>query len=68
MTMPIGPSFIALQVRDLAASTAFYKGVFGFTAQDRNPPGAVVFSTKPIALALREPLRPFPLPNPAPGS
>ncbi|MGF7160167.1 putative enzyme related to lactoylglutathione lyase [Rhodoligotrophos appendicifer] len=60
MTMLIGPSFIALQVRDLAASVAFYKDVFGFAAQDRNPPGAVVFTTKPIALALREPLRPLP--------
>lgn len=60
MTMPIGPSFIALQVRDLATSAAFYKDVFGFTPADRNPPGAVVFTTRPIALALREPLRPLP--------
>lgn len=60
MTTPIGPSFIALQVRDLAASTAFYAEVFGFTKADRNPPGAVVFTTSPIALALREPLRPLP--------
>lgn len=60
MTMPIGPSFIALQVRDLAASTKFYREIFGFAAQERNPPGAVVFATKPIALALREPLRPLP--------
>lgn len=60
MTTPIGPSFIALQVRDLAVSAAFYKDVFGFTTQDRNPPGAVVFTTKPIALALREPLHLLP--------
>ncbi|GHA30034.1 glyoxalase [Devosia pacifica] len=60
MTMPIGPSFIALQVRDLAASTAFYADVFGFAAGDRNPPGAVVFTTSPIALAIREPIRPLP--------
>jgi predicted enzyme related to lactoylglutathione lyase len=60
MTTPIGPSFIALQVRDLAASAAFYKGVFGFAAQERNPPSAVVFTTTPIALALREPIRPLP--------
>lgn len=60
MTTPIGPSFLALQVRDLAVSTKFYKEVFGFTAQERNPPGAVVFTTTPIALALREPLRPLP--------
>lgn len=60
MTTLVGPSFIALQVRNLAASTTFYKEVFGFAAGDRNPPGAVVFTTKPIALALREPLRPLP--------
>jgi predicted enzyme related to lactoylglutathione lyase len=60
MTTPIGPSFIALQVRDLAASAKFYRDVFGFKVGDHNPPGAVIFSTKPIALALREPLRPLP--------
>lgn len=60
MTTPIGPSFIALQVRDLAASSAFYRDVFGFVAQERNPPGAFVFTTSPIALALREPIRPLP--------
>lgn len=64
MTIPIGPSFIALQVRNLAASTAFYKDVFGFTTGGRNPPGAVVFNTRPIALALREPLRPLPATGP----
>jgi len=58
--MPIGPSFIALQVRDLAASTRYYKDVFGFDTNARNPPGAIVFRTSPIALALREPLRPLP--------
>lgn len=60
MTTPIGPSFVALQVRNLVAATAFYEDVFGFTAQQRNPPGAVVFTTTPIALALREPIRPLP--------
>lgn len=60
MTMPIGPSFIALQVRDLATSVQFYKDVFGFDAEARNPPGATVFKTKPIALALRDPIRPLP--------
>jgi predicted enzyme related to lactoylglutathione lyase len=60
MTIPIGPSFIALQVRDLAKSAAFYRDVFGFTVADGSPPGAVVFTTKPIALALREPVRPLP--------
>jgi predicted enzyme related to lactoylglutathione lyase len=58
--MPIGPSFLALQVRNLAASAAFYQDVFGFVPTDRAPPGAVVFGTKPIALALREPVQPLP--------
>lgn len=64
MTTLIGPSFIALQVRDLQASAAFYENVFGFNVADGSPPGAVVFATKPIALALREPLRPLPVNGP----
>jgi predicted enzyme related to lactoylglutathione lyase len=60
MTTPIGPDFVALQVRDLAASAQFYKDVFGFEAEGRSPPGAVVLKTRPIPLALREPLRPLP--------
>src|ERR1700722_4016610 len=54
MTMPIGPDFIALQVRDLAASAQFYKDVFGFEVEAQSPPGAVVLKAKPISLALRE--------------
>jgi predicted enzyme related to lactoylglutathione lyase len=60
MTMPIGPDFIALQVRDLAASAQFYKDVFGFEPENQSPPGAVVLKSQPIALALREPLHPLP--------
>ncbi|WP_428422855.1 VOC family protein [Methylibium sp.] len=60
MTTPIGPDFIALQVRDLAASRKFYMEVFGFEAAAQSPPGAVVFKTEPIPLALRERLRPLP--------
>jgi len=60
MTTPIGPDFIALQVRDLAASGKFYAEVFGFNAAAQSPPGAVVLKTAPIPLALREPLRPLP--------
>lgn len=57
---PIGPDFIALQVRDLAASRKFYIDVFGFDIAAHSPPGAAVFKTAPIALALREPLRALP--------
>ena len=60
MTTPIGPDFIALQVRDLAASSKFYVEIFGFKAAAQSPPGAVVLKTTPIPLALREPLHPLP--------
>src|SRR5258708_34099262 len=60
MTTPVGPDFIALQVRDLAASRKFYVEIFGFEAAVHSPPGAVVFKTAPIPLALREPARPLP--------
>lgn len=60
MTSPLGPDFIALQVRDLAASRKFYLEVFGFEASAHCPPGAVIFKTEPITLALREPLRALP--------
>src|SRR6202041_2339015 len=52
----IGPSFIALQVRDLQASKAFYVDQIGLTASPHNPPGAVVFSTKPVPFAIRTPM------------
>lgn len=57
MTTPIGPDFIALQVRDLAASRKFYVETFGFETSAHCPPGAVIFKTVPIPLALREPMR-----------
>lgn len=60
MTTPIGPDFIALQVRDLAKSRKFYVEIFGFEASPHCPPGAVIFKTSPIPLALREPLRALP--------
>ncbi len=59
-TTPIGPDFIALQVRDLAASRKFYLETFGFEASSHCPPGAVIFKTEPISLALREPLTTLP--------
>src|SRR6187402_1151197 len=60
MTTPFGPDFIALQVRDLAASARFYLDVFGFEAEAQSPPGAIVLKTRPIPLALREAVRPLP--------
>lgn len=60
MTTVIGPDFIALQVRDLAASRKFYVEIFGFNVAPKSPPGAVIFKTEPIPLALREPLRALP--------
>lgn len=64
MTTPIGPDFIALQVRDLVASRKYYLEIFGFEASDQCPPGAVIFKTAPIPLALRNPLRPLPVAGP----
>jgi predicted enzyme related to lactoylglutathione lyase len=60
MTTPIGPDFIALQVRDLAGSRKFYVETFGFEASTHCPPGAVIFKTEPIPLALRKALRALP--------
>jgi predicted enzyme related to lactoylglutathione lyase len=50
-----GPDFISLQVRDLAASAAFYEKYLGFTRQ-AGPPHAIVFATLPTAFAVREPV------------
>ena len=50
-----GPGFISLQVRDVAASAAFYERHLGFVRQP-GPPNAVVFGTAPAAFAVRTPL------------
>lgn len=50
-----GPSFISIQVRDLAAAAAFYEEHLGLTRLPIPNPAAVVFSTKPIAFAVRNP-------------
>ena len=42
-----GPDFVALQVRDLGASTRFYTERLGLTPAPAGPPGAVVFTTEP---------------------
>lgn len=60
MATPIGPDFIAFQVRDLSVSTKFYIEIYGFEPEPKSPRGAVLFQTSPIALALREPVQPLP--------
>jgi predicted enzyme related to lactoylglutathione lyase len=53
--MPVtGPDFISLQVTDLDASQAFYERHLGLVRAPAGPPHAVVFTTSPIAFALRE--------------
>jgi predicted enzyme related to lactoylglutathione lyase len=56
MTKVIGPDFIALQVRDLVASRRFYQDVLGLEVNPDGPPHAVVFDSRPIPFAVREPL------------
>ncbi|SCF34817.1 VOC family protein [Micromonospora mirobrigensis] len=51
-----GPDFIALQVRDLEASAAFYEQRLGLRRSPAAPPQAVAFATTPVAFAVREPL------------
>jgi predicted enzyme related to lactoylglutathione lyase len=51
-----GPDFIALQVRDLDRAASFYESSLGLTRAAASPPGAVVFDTRPIAFAVRQPL------------
>jgi predicted enzyme related to lactoylglutathione lyase len=55
-TAVTGPSFISLQVRDLDSAAAFYESKLGLTRAPQSPPGAIVFTTSPIAFAVREPL------------
>ncbi|QHC71715.1 VOC family protein [Rathayibacter sp. VKM Ac-2801] len=53
--MPVtGPDFVSLQVRDLDASQAFYEHYLGLVRSPAGPPHAVVFTTTPIAFALRD--------------
>uniref|UniRef100_A0AAU3H4K3 VOC family protein n=1 Tax=Streptomyces sp. NBC_01401 TaxID=2903854 RepID=A0AAU3H4K3_9ACTN len=51
-----GPDFIALQVRDLEAAATFCEKNLGLRRAAASAPGAVVFDTKPVALAVRDPL------------
>ncbi|PPF14581.1 VOC family protein [Rathayibacter rathayi] len=53
--MPVtGPDFVSLQVRDLHASQTFYEHYLGLVRSPAGPPHAVVFTTTPIAFALRD--------------
>jgi predicted enzyme related to lactoylglutathione lyase len=51
-----GPSFLALQVRDLDRAADFYESKIGLVRAGQSPPGAVVFATAPIPFAVRNPL------------
>jgi predicted enzyme related to lactoylglutathione lyase len=51
-----GPTFIALQVRDLGRAANFYETRLGLRRTSTAPPGAVVFDTTPVSFAVREPL------------
>ena len=51
-----GPDFLALQVRDLERAAAFYEQRLGLVRLPAGPPGAVVFDTRPVPFAVREPL------------
>lgn len=61
-----GPDFVALQVRDLAASRSFYTEQLGLEVDPAGPPHAVVFRTDPIPFAVREPTEELPT-QPRPG-
>ena len=52
----IGPDFIGIQAEDLEAARTFYTEVVGLKPAAKSPPGAVVFDTKPIPFAVREPM------------
>jgi hypothetical protein len=59
MTTPVGPDFIALQVRSLATSSKFYMEVFGFEAAAQSPRlptvPSVASSLPVIPMATRSP-------------
>jgi predicted enzyme related to lactoylglutathione lyase len=62
-----GPDFISLGVRDLERSAAFYEQYLGLVRNPAGPPHAVVFDTKPIAFAVRDPLPGVDLDRPGEG-
>jgi predicted enzyme related to lactoylglutathione lyase len=55
MAKLLGPDFISLQVRDFAASRAFYTELLGFAIDPRfDTPDFVLFATNSIPLALSQ--------------
>ena len=48
-----GPTFIALQVRDVQRSAAFYTTHLGLRPVETSPPGADVLDTAPATFAVR---------------
>jgi predicted enzyme related to lactoylglutathione lyase len=56
MTRVYGPDFVAIQVRDLERSAAFYELELGLRRRSDSPPGVIAFDTSPIPFAVREPL------------
>ncbi len=55
MAKLLGPDFISLQVRDLAASRTFYEKMLGFTVDERfTAPDFVLYDTNSIPFALRQ--------------
>ena len=55
MAKLLGPDFMVLQVRDLAASQQYYAEAVGLELAPRSQPNAVVFNTAPIPFAIRTP-------------
>jgi hypothetical protein len=51
----IGPSFLAFVVDDVAAASLFWTNVVGLKPAAQSPPGAQVFQTSPIPIAVRVP-------------
>ena len=55
MAKLLGPDFISLQVRDLAASRAFYTQLMGFTVDERfDTPDFVLFDTTTIPFGVSQ--------------
>jgi predicted enzyme related to lactoylglutathione lyase len=65
--VPVGLSFVSLQVRDLDAAASFYEERVGLRRASFSPPHAVVFETETITFAVREPLPETDLDSGQPG-